>query len=151
MKKLLLLLCLSTSNITYSQNQVADYVFYIQDTTLDNFVKEWLGVPYRYAGRTKYGIDCSQFTKRLYKDVYNKDLPNVSWKQWEATKRVTQDSLQKGDLVFFKSRRSPSGWHVGVYLGEGQFVHSPGRGDRVKISNLNNEYYRKTYKGAGRI
>ena len=151
MKKLLLFFFLLASSPTYAQNQFADYVGYLQDSTLDSFIKEWLGVPYKYGGRTKRGIDCSQFTKRLYKDVYNKDLPDVCWKQWKATKRVSKDSLEKGDLVFFKSRRSPSGWHVGVYLGNGQFIQSPGKGDRVKISSLKEEHYKKNYKGAGRL
>jgi len=52
--------------------------------------------------------------------------------------------------VFFRGR-GPSGWHVGMYLGEGKFIHSPSKRNKVKISDLNNEYYLKNYKGAGRI
>jgi cell wall-associated NlpC family hydrolase len=59
--------------------------------------------------------------------------------------------LQLGDLVFFRSRRSPSGWHVGFYLGNNNFLQAPSKGDRVKISSLNEYPYNKSYKGAGRF
>jgi len=81
------------------------------DSILNNFMLQWIGKPYKLGGRTDKGIDCSQLTKRLYKDVYNKDLENVAYKQWEQTQRIKQDSLQVGDLVFFRSKVSPSGWH----------------------------------------
>ena len=155
MKKILFILLLhsniSLSQICYFPEIINKGTTLFQDSTLISFIKEWIGVPYKYGGKTKRGIDCSQFTKRLYKDVYNKDLPNVCWKQWDVTTRIEKDCLEKGDLVFFKSRRSPSGWHVGVYLGEGKFIHSPGRRDHVKISNLNIDLRLKEYIGAGRL
>lgn len=125
--------------------------FTVYNSSLNDVIKEWIGVPYRYGGTTKKGVDCSGLTQQLYKEIYNINLPRTASQQWKATERVIKDSLQEGDLVFFKSKRSPSGWHVGVYLGEGNFIHSPSRKDKVKISNLNDNYYTKTYKGAGRI
>ena len=151
MKKLLLILLLFIGTNTYSQNQFADYVNYLQDSALNKFIKEWIGVPYKLGGTTKRGIDCSKLTQRLFKDVYNKTIPDVSWKQWNASKRVKRSELQLGDLVFFRSRRSPSGWHVGFYLGNNKFLQAPQKGDRVKISSLNEYPYNKSYKGAGRF
>jgi cell wall-associated NlpC family hydrolase len=120
-------------------------------TTLDSFINEWKGTPYRLGGRSKSGIDCSQFTKRLYKDVYNKQLADVAWKQWYQTKRITKDSLEIGDIVFFSSKTSPSRWHCGIYIGNNKFVHSSNKREGVKVSDLNEHRYIKSYKGAGRF
>ena len=110
-----------------------------------------MGTPYRFGGKTKRGIDCSQFSKRLYHDVYGLVLENVCWKQWEQTVRVTRDELKIGDIVFFRSKVSPSGWHCGIYIGDSKFVHAANRKEGVKISNLSEAYYKKHYKGAGRL
>ena len=121
------------------------------DSSLSAFIKEWRGTPYVLGGSTKRGIDCSNLNKKLYKSVFDITLPEVCYKQWNATSRVTKDSLIPGDLVFFRSTRSPSGWHCGCYLGDGMFFHAPQRGDVVKISSLEEEKYKRSYKGAGRI
>jgi len=141
MKKILLVLLLSISNISFSQKVV----------TLDEFIIEWKGVPYRLGGHSKTGIDCSQFTKRLYKDVYNKQLENVAWRQWNQTKRVSKANLEVGDIVFFNSNVSPSGWHCGIYIGNNKFVHSSNRREGVKISDLSEYPYNRSYKCAGRL
>lgn len=121
------------------------------DSTLNKFIYTWMGRPYRFGGKTKYGIDCSQFTKRLYKDVYGVELQNICKDQWAQTKRVPKDSLQIGDIVFFNSKASPSGWHCGVYIGGNSFVHSSNYRDGVKISSLEESMYKRIYKGAGRL
>ena len=141
LKKILLALLLLISNISFSQKVV----------TLEEFITEWKGAPYRLGGYSKTGIDCSQFTKRLYKDVYNKQLENVAWKQWNQTKRTTKDSLEIGDIVFFNSKTSPSRWHCGIYIGNNKFVHSSNKREGVKVSDLNEHRYSKSYKGAGRF
>lgn len=122
-----------------------------QTKDLSAFVNEWMGVRYRLGGSTKRGIDCSQFTKKLYGEVYGIKLGNNCQQQWNQTKRVQRDSLIVGDILFFKSRQSPSGWHCGLYLGEGNFVHAANRAEGVKISNLSEPKYDKHFKGAGRI
>jgi len=147
----LLLLTISA----FSQNQFSGYVQHIEsteDTTkLGKFINEWLGVRYRLGGSTKKGIDCSQFTKRLYRDVYNLSLQDVAYKQWNQTKRIKKDSLQVGDIVFFRSRQSPSGWHCGIYIGNNRFVHAANKSEGVKISTLDEPRYLNSYKGAGRL
>jgi len=121
------------------------------DTILNNFMLQWIGKPYKLGGRTEKGIDCSQLTKRIYKDVYNKELENVAYKQWEQTQRVRQDSLQVGDLVFFRSKVSPSGWHCGLYIGNTMFFHASNRYEGVKVSSLNEPRYKVSIRGYGRL
>jgi len=140
MKKILLILFLSLSTLSHGQTK-----------TLDSFINEWLGVPYRLGGNSKTGIDCSQFTKRLYKEVYSEQLENVAWRQWNQTKRILKAGLEIGDIVFFNSKLSPSGWHCGIYIGNNKFVHASNRREGVIISDLNSYPYNRSYKGAGRL
>jgi len=118
---------------------------------LDQFVHYWLGRPYKLGGSTERGIDCSQMTKRLYKEVYGKDLANVAYKQWNQTQRVKRDSIKVGDLVFFKSRISPSGWHCGIYMGNNIFFHAANRYEGVKLSSLLEPRYKNAIRGFGRL
>ena len=122
-----------------------------QTKELSTFVNEWVGVRYRLGGSTKRGIDCSQFTKKLYSEVYGIKLGNNCQQQWNQTKRVRRDSLEVGDILFFRSRLSPSGWHCGLYLGNGNFVHAANRAEGVKISSIDEPRYKKGFKGAGRL
>ena len=156
MKKILVIILLIVSINSYSQTKkvlgaVDSIPILTPDTTLNNFVYHWLGKPYRLGGKTERGIDCSQFNKRLAMDVYKIQLENVCYRQWDQTERIKQDSLQIGDLVFFRSRQSPSGWHCGTYIGETMFVHAANRYEGVKISSLLEPNYKRAYKGAGRI
>lgn len=122
-----------------------------QTKDISTFINEWMGVRYRLGGSTKRGIDCSQFTKKLYGEVYGIKLGNNCQQQWNQTKRVERDSLIVGDILFFRSKISPSGWHCGLYLGNGNFVHAANRAEGVKISSLSEPRYDKHFKGAGRI
>lgn len=116
---------------------------------LHSFITEWWRTPYRYGGVSTKGIDCSAFTKRLYRDVYNNSLPRTASEQYRATKRISKSQLQAGDLVFFRTA-TKSGWHVGVYITAGFFVHS-GNARGVFINNLEEPRYKSTYYGAGRV
>jgi lipoprotein Spr len=146
------ILCFQCTAQTKKQLFVLDSVPVLTpDTTLNNFIYHWLGKPYKLGGRTEKGIDCSQFNKRLYGDVYKLQLENVCYRQWDQTQRIQKDSLQIGDLVFFRSRQSPSGWHCGTYIGETLFVHAANKYEGVKVSSLLEPNYKRAYKGAGRI
>lgn len=120
------------------------------DTPLLMFVAEWLGKPYRLGGSTEKGIDCSQFNKRLARDVYKINIEGTCRRQWNQVQKVEKDSLQAGDLVFFRSYNSPSGWHCGTYIGDDLFIHASNKHEGVKISSLSELNYRLLYKGAGR-
>ena len=157
MKKITFIITfLMIGSIGYGQNQFIDYVEYsklnpTKLTPLTSFVMEWYGVKYRLGGSTKRGIDCSQFTKKLYWEVYGLKLGKNCAEQWNQTKRVKKDSLQVGDIVFFRSRQSPSGWHCGLYLGNDTFAHAANKKEGVKISSLFEPRYLHSYKGAGRL
>ncbi len=117
---------------------------------LYSFIDDWYGTPYRYGGTGRNGIDCSAFVRELCQDVYGARLKRTSAEQFEETDYIaTPTNLKEGDLVFFKIR-SRSISHVGLYLGEGQFVHSS-RSKGVVISNLNDSYWSRYYVGGGRI
>ncbi len=122
-----------------------------QTQPLNSFIDEWMGKPYKFGGKTKSGIDCSQFTKRLYNDVYGLELRGTCSRQWNQTKRISKTDIEIGDIIFFRSRLSPSGWHCGCYIGDNKFVHASNKWEGVKISSLSEDIYRKNYKGAGRL
>lgn len=141
-KILLILLCSLIFNVVNGQTK---------DSTLTSFVNEWLGVKYRLGGSTKRGIDCSQFSKKLYKNVYGKIIGSNCQTQWRQSVRIRKEDLLIGDVIFFRSRQSPSGWHCGVFIGDDKFVHAANRYEGVKISSLSEPRYLKNYKGSGRF
>ena len=158
MKKIkILLILMFTVNInSMAQNQFSDYVTHSKNDTLnlkrlESFVMEWYGVRYKFGGSTKNGIDCSQYTKKLYWEVYGKKLGNNCAEQWKQTTRIKKDSLMVGDIVFFMSKDSPSGWHCGLYLGKDTFSHAANIKEGVKISCLSEPRSLNSYKGAGRL
>ena len=147
-----LLVSVSAFSQTKKELPALDSLPYLtNDTVLNSFMLHWLGKPYKLGGKTERGIDCSQFNKRLYADVYKLNIENVCYKQYNQTERIKKDSLQIGDLLFFRSRQSPSGWHCGTYLGETMFIHAANKYEGVKVSSLLEPRYKKAYKGAGRI
>ena len=112
--------------------------------TADSFI----GVPYRWGGESvKEGFDCSGFTMTVYK-LNGLDLPRSSQAQWRKGVSVSRNRLKKGDLVFFRTTKSNNISHVGIYAGNGRFVHAPGRGDHVQRTSLNNRYFRAHFTGA---
>lgn len=115
-------------------------------------VSQWIGVPYKYAGFSKKGVDCSGFSCFIYNKVYNKNIPRSTADLARVKmQKVSKSNLKTGDLLFFttsKDRKRIN--HVGIYLKEGYFVHaSTSRG--VIVSHLDEDYYKKAWKKAGRI
>ncbi len=109
---------------------------------------QWEGTPHRMGGTSRHGVDCSGFVMTLYKKLFHVRLPRTTKDQARVGKWVPVEALKPGDLVFFHPPRKVR--HVGIYLGDGQFVHvSSLRG--VTISNLDTPYYRETYWTARRI
>lgn len=148
MKKLLLLFLFTISFKLISAQDFIRQNKYAGDALFD-FVHEWWGTRYRYGGSTKNGIDCSAFTLKLFNNVYDISLPRTASEQYRITKRITKNELKDGDLVFFRTRYK-SGWHVGVYLTDGYFIHSKSRVG-VSVDNLSNPTYSRIYYGAGRV
>lgn len=154
MKKILLisfliLLTLNSSAQIYHGDGANDIS--TSDTTLNKFMIYWLRRPYKFGGKDERGIDCSQFNKRLYRDVYDKQIGDNCYQQWTHSQRISQDSVRLGDLVFFSSKSSPSGWHCGTYLGNTYFIHAANRYEGVKISSLTEPRYNKSIRGFGRF
>jgi cell wall-associated NlpC family hydrolase len=104
-----------------------------------------LGTPYVWAGSAPGGFDCSGLVVWSFAQV-GVSLPHSSYAMWGYGVPVSRDQLQAGDLVFFDGLG-----HVGIYIGNGQFVHAPHTGDVVKISSLDESWYAATYVGARRI
>lgn len=119
----------------------------ISNLNLFSFIEEWWGTRYRYGGTTKKGIDCSALTGFLYKDVYGRDLPRTAKMQYQVCQKLSIAESVEGDLLFFNTRGGIS--HVGVYLGDGYFVHSS-TNQGVVISHIDDAYYQKRFIGAGR-
>jgi len=112
-------------------------------------VKTFLGAPYRLGGSTLNGIDCSAFVKKIY-EIFNIHLPRTVKEQFQIGKKVEKDELEEGDLVFFKTRRSNNG-HVGIYIGNNEFVHASRFNKGVKVDNLNTPYFSKYFLKGVRV
>jgi cell wall-associated NlpC family hydrolase len=105
----------------------------------------YLGVPYVWGGESPSGFDCSGFVAYVYAQV-GVSLPHYTGAQWAVGVPVSTSDLQPGDLVFFDGLG-----HVGLYIGGGEFIHSPHTGDVVRIDSLSESWYAATYDGARRI
>ncbi len=121
----------------------------IYNHVLYNTVSDWLGTRYRYGGRSKEGIDCSDFTSVLYKESYNIDLSGSAGDIYKKTTPINKSDLREGDMVFFKIR-SRSISHVGVYLCNNKFAHATTNAG-VVISDLNEPYYLRYFYIGGFI
>ncbi|AKS22274.1 hypothetical protein ASJ34_03245 [Xanthomonas campestris pv. campestris] len=110
-----------------------------------------VGTPYRYGGNTpESGFDCSGLVTYVYKDVLALSLPRTS-RDLAAVQgpKIPAEKLSTGDLVFFGSSGSVS--HVGIYVGEGRFVHAPSSGGTVRLDFLDGAYWRDHYSGSKRV
>jgi len=107
---------------------------------------QYLGIPYLWAGASpETGFDCSGFVMYVFAQL-GVSLPHNAASQWSFGTPVSRDQLEPGDLVFFDGLG-----HNGIYIGAGQFIHSPHTGDVVKISSLDEAWYAATYVGARRL
>ncbi len=111
-------------------------------------VKTFLGVPYKLGGSTLKGIDCSAFVRKIY-EIFSVDLPRTTREQFSIGKKIGKEQLEEGDLVFFRRRGNSS--HVGIYIGDNQFVHASSSNRQVKIDHLDAPYYSKRFLRGVRV
>ena len=107
--------------------------------------------PYHYGGSSREGIDCSGFTQNVFQQAFAVSLPRSAREQYQVGDVISErENLKFGDLVFFNTRRRVRPGHVGIYIGDGKFVHASSS-IGVSISSLNDDYYNKKYMGGRRV
>jgi hypothetical protein len=109
--------------------------------------KKYIGVDYHYSQSNESGFDCSGYVKYVYGN-FGYTLPRSSFDQYKQSRHVKAVEAQPGDLVFFITKGKKIS-HVGIYLGNNEFIHSPSKGKSVSISSLNEVYYNKHLAGFG--
>ncbi|HSV34414.1 MAG TPA: C40 family peptidase [Ramlibacter sp.] len=111
----------------------------------------FLGVPYRRGGNTaESGFDCSGFVRAMYERTVGLVLPRRANEQAAATQTIDKQDLQPGDLVFFNTMKRAFS-HVGIYVGEGKFIHSPKPGAQVRVEDMGQSYWQRRFDGARRV
>jgi len=117
---------------------------------LTGAIESYLGVPYRFGGASRRGMDCSGFVSAVYRDAVDLELPHRARSMFKLGSSISHNRLGFGDLVFFENIENYGVSHVGIYVGDGKFAHaSTSRG--VVITGFNLDYYRKRYVGARRV
>ena len=113
--------------------------------SIADFAKQFLGTPYVWGGTSPSGFDCSGFTQYVMKK-FGINIPRVSYQQGNGGKAVGSGDLQVGDLVFWdNSSRNNGADHVGIFIGNGKYIHEPQPGESVKISSLGGNYWARRY------
>lgn len=120
-------------------------------SSLINTAMGMIGIPYRFGGTSAdTGFDCSGFVRAIYQDTVGHLLPRRADEQAKATQKIDKKELKPGDLVFFNTMRRAFS-HVGIYVGNGQFIHSPSKGKTVRVEDMNTSYWAKRFNGARRV
>jgi cell wall-associated NlpC family hydrolase len=111
----------------------------------------FLGAPYRRGGNSaENGFDCSGFVKAMYEQTIGLVLPRSAAQQAAATQTIEKAELRPGDLVFFNTMRRAFS-HVGIYVGNGKFIHAPKPGAEVRVEDMGLAYWARRYDGARRV
>ncbi|MBC7443948.1 MAG: C40 family peptidase [Polaromonas sp.] len=111
----------------------------------------FLGVPYKWGGTdADSGFDCSGFVASVYQQSIGLLLPRKAEQQAATTQKIDQTDLQPGDLVFFNTMRRAFS-HVGIYIGNGKFIHAPRAGAEVRVESMGGSYWQRRFDGARRV
>jgi hypothetical protein len=124
-----------------------DYIREELVKTAETFV----GTRYLWGGISpKNGFDCSGLTMTVYQ-LNGMDMPRTAYAQRQASNEIYLSDIKKGDLLFYHTnrRRKLAVTHVGIYAGDGQFIHAPGRGKRIRYESLDSKFYKKRFVGVG--
>lgn len=115
---------------------------------LEDHLKRWEGTQHVWGGNSRKGIDCSAYTQRVYKEIFDRKLPRTTRQQVEIGQSISKSDLRVGDLVFFSQNRRID--HVGIYLGDNSFMHV-GSKIGVSRSRLDQGYWKRYFTSARRI
>ena len=110
----------------------------------------WVGTPYAYGGHSRRGTDCSGFVMEVYRRALDFSLPRSTSEQSEACNSIDRDALRPGDLVFFRHIKHGKINHVGIYTGNGRFLHASSSKGVIE-SDLEEEYYARRFRHAARV
>lgn len=136
-----------------SEDPIAKYASPGEDAVGDLLLQAMslLGVAYRFGGNSPVsGLDCSGFVRYVFQKSLKVNLPRTSAEMAHIGKAVDKSELVAGDLVFFNTRGFAYS-HVGMYMGNGKFIHAPRTGRNVEVVNLNQSYWQSRWNGARRI
>ncbi len=132
----------SPSSAAVSRELIAEAIFH----ALAN-----AGIEYRWGGNSRAsGFDCSGLVVHVYREAFGVILPHNTRAQSERTTPVAPGDLRPGDLLFYNTRSKPYS-HVGIFLGEGKFIHAPKAGSAVRVENMRAGYWSKRFDGARRV
>jgi cell wall-associated NlpC family hydrolase len=110
-----------------------------------------LGVPYRSGGTSEEkGFDCSGFVRYMYEKSVGLVLPRRAEEQAKVTEEISLSELKPGDLVFFNTLKRTFS-HVGIYVGDGKFIHAPRPGKAVRVDDIREAYWQQRFNGARRV
>jgi cell wall-associated NlpC family hydrolase len=139
-----------------SQNEQTTFLTRIREisdraSSLVTRAVDFIGIRYKHGGNNvEQGLDCSGLVRLVYKDALDVQLPRTSLEISRAGERIEPDELQPGDLVFYNTLKRGFS-HVGIYMGDNKFIHSPSSGGRVRIESMEIKYWKKRFNGARRI
>jgi cell wall-associated NlpC family hydrolase len=140
---LLLLCCLLVVAPAWARNDELNY--------LTSQALRVVGTPFRYGGQSpETGFDCSGLVVYAFERAWGVVLPRVTDEQRKIGRAVSRAELKPGDLLFHNTRNRPYS-HVGIYLGDGRFVHAPRSGARVRVESAETPYWRARFNGARRL
>lgn len=168
-KPLLISALLALAPLAHAQNTddamdgfLADRGFLNRLASVPNEVKQratelvmhamgFIGIPYRLGGSSfEQGFDCSGFVQATIQQTMGLTLPRTSAEQAQATRPIAESELMPGDLVFFNTLRRAFS-HVGIYVGDGRFIHSPRTGSQIRVEDMNAQYWATRFNGARRV
>lgn len=116
--------------------------------SLRSAAADWRGVPHKWGGASKQGVDCSGLVQSVYRSAFRLSLPRTTEEQVDAGHRIQRSSLQPGDLVFFRHGRKK--YHVGIYVADGNFLHASSS-EGVTVSPLDRTYWTDRWWQARRV
>jgi cell wall-associated NlpC family hydrolase len=147
---LLLLTALAATSPLQAEESLSESVSAKAQPLLKAF--SMIGTPYRFGSNNpEKGVDCSGFVKHVYKESADISLPRSARDMSKEGEKVAKEALEPGDLVFFNTRKRPNS-HVGIYAGNGEFVHaSSTRSKQVTVSRLDQKYWASRFNGARRV